>query len=745
MYAKVIIDVASNAVNRPFTYLVPSEIHLLPGHHVSVPFGSGSKKKEGFVLEVFENCSNDEILPEKCKEIDRIIEPYTLFTDTQLKLALWMAENYNCLLIDALRCMIPAQIRGQRVKEKSEAIYTVNDIELCYTGLKTMRSGTQRNILSFIIEKGTPVSGSEIRSEFPNPSQALHALENKGYIVRNTVSLYRSPGKGLQSAERPVLTHEQEKALTEFDSLPSGSVALLHGVTGSGKTEVYLRCIEKCLQQDRGAIVLVPEIALTPQTVGRFSSRFGDRIAVLHSALTSGQRFDEWRRIRNGEAVIAIGARSAVFAPVRSLGLIVIDEEQETSYQSETAPRYSALEIARKRVSDENGKLMLGSATPSLLSYYRAVNGLYSLICLPERVCERPMPAVHTVDMREEFLSGNTGIFSLKLIDGLKRCLTRKQQAMLFINRRGYSTFVSCRSCGYIFKCDRCDISMTYHKSDDRMRCHYCGSVRTLPEECPNCRKPFIKQFGIGTEQVEEQLIKLFPRIRTLRMDTDTVKAKNGYESILSAFSKQEADVLIGTQMIAKGHDFPNVTLVGIVAADLSLNLPDFRSTERTFQLLTQMSGRAGRDKEPGEVFLQTYNPAHPVFSFAKAHDYCGFYHYEIEQRKKCLYPPFSVFLRIVLQGEDERELNKRGDEYAHEMEKVILKALGKEHVSDLLLVHAAPAPIIRIAGLFRFQILFKLLRTSRLKEVLKAVYGFENENRDRYTERTEINPADMF
>lgn len=744
MYAKVIIDVAHISVNRPYTYKIPEEMFLLPGHHVLVPFGNSSKKKEGFVIAIFADASADEQLPKTCKCIDSIIEPYTLFTENQLNLAQWMTESYNCLLIDALRCMIPSQIRGQRIKEKREKYYTVPDIIKAQELLPYMRSDLQRNILTHILQREEAISQSEIRSAFPAPSAALKALETKRILLSSDTPVFRKPSTGILNGIRPVLTSEQELALASFETLPSGGTALLYGVTGSGKTEVYLRCIEQCLSKKQGAIVLVPEIALTPQTVGRFSARFGNRIAVLHSGLTAGQRFDEWRRIRNGEAVIAIGARSAVFAPVQNLGLIVIDEEQESSYQSETAPRYSALEIARKRVADEDARLLLGSATPSLLSYYRATNGSYRLISLPTRVWSRPMPKVHLVDMREEFLSGNNDIFSTELIEGLKHCLAKRQQAMLFINRRGYSTFVSCRSCGYIFKCERCDISMTFHKHENRMRCHYCGSVRPLPEECPNCHKPFIKQFGIGTEQVEEQFLKLFPKARTLRMDTDTVKIKDGYERILSAFASQKADVLIGTQMIAKGHDFPNVTLVGIVAADLSLNLPDYRSTERTFQLLTQMSGRAGRDNEPGEVYLQTYNTAHPVFSFSRTHDYIGFYQYEIAQRKKCLYPPFSVFLRVVLQGADELDLNTRGAAYAKMMEQVILSSLGV-HSSDLLLVHASPAPIMRIAGMFRFQILFKLLRTSRLKNVLKAVYAFENENRGEYTEKIEINPVDMF
>ena len=349
-------------------------------------------------------------------------------------------------------------------------------------------------------------------------------------------------------------------------------------MTGSGKTEVYLRCIEGCLARGQGAIMLVPEIALTPQTVGRFAARFGDRIAVLHSRLSAGERFDEWRRIRLGKAPIVIGARSAVFAPVEDLGLVIIDEEHESSYQSEITPRYHALDIARRRVKASGGKLLLGSATPSLLSYYRALSGSYKLIGLRHRVGGRPLPTVSVADMRAEFLSGNNGIFSSLLLSKLEACLKQGHQAMLFLNRRGYSTFVSCRGCGYVLTCDNCDIAMTYHKAQNAVRCHYCGARKPLPAVCPNCGKPFIKYFGIGTEQVEEQIQKCFPGTATVRMDADTVAHRDAYEQILSAFGRGEAQILIGTQMIAKGHDFPNVTLVGVIAADTTLNFPDYRS-----------------------------------------------------------------------------------------------------------------------------------------------------------------------
>ena len=739
MFAKVIVDIAHAAVDRAFTYRIPEGLDVRPGHHVLLPFGQGDHVKEGFVLSVSEESDlNDGVT---VKDVLACAEPYTVLLPEQIALAEWIQEAYHCLLVDALRLMIPAQLRGSRIHEKRERIVYLADPAAGFVS----KSHIQTEVVDLLKQTGQPMSVRDIKAFLPGAAPAIAALLKKRVLSESSYTVFRRPEYSSRTEAVPTLTEEQAEALQGIEGLFPGQTALLYGVTGSGKTEVYLRCIEACLDRGQGAIVLVPEIALTPQTVGRFAARFGDRIAVLHSRLSAGERFDEWRRIRLGKAPIVIGARSAVFAPVENLGLIVIDEEHETSYQSEITPRYHALDIARRRVRMSGGKLLLGSATPSLLSYYRALNGSYELIELQHRVGGRPLPTVMIADMRAEFLNGNNGIFSSLLLSKLEACLKQGHQAMLFLNRRGYSTFVSCRACGYVLTCDNCDISMTYHKAQNAVRCHYCGARKPVPSVCPHCGKPFIKYFGMGTEQVEEQIQKWFPGTRTVRMDADTVAHRDAYEQILSAFGRGEAQILIGTQMIAKGHDFPNVTLVGVVAADATLSFPDFRSSERTFQLLTQVSGRAGRDRDPGQVVMQTYVPDHPVLRFARVQDYPGFYQYEIAQRKKCLYPPFSLFIRLLLSGENEDALIERGKEYAKALEADLKDALGAEGQGDLLLLLAAPAPIARIAGQSRYQILVKLLRTRRLPQALRAVYDFETSHREDGFLKIEINPQDMF
>ena len=739
MFAKVILDIAHAAVDRAFTYRIPDGLDVRPGHHVLLPFGQGDHMKEGFVLSVSEECELDEGVT--VKDVLSCVEPYTVLLPEQIALAEWMQEAYHCLLVDALRLMIPAQLRGSRIHEKRERIVYLRDPAAAFVS----KSHIQTEVVELLKKTGQPMAVRDIRAFLPGAAAAITALLKKGVLSENSFTVFRRPEYSTRAEKVPELTEEQAAAVEKINALSPGQTALLYGVTGSGKTEVYLRCIEACLRQGKGAIVLVPEIALTPQTVGRFAARFGDRIAVLHSRLSAGERFDEWRRIRLGQAPIVIGARSAVFAPVENLGLIIIDEEHETSYQSEITPRYHALDIARRRVRMNDGKLPLGSATPSLLSSYRALNGSYGLIELKHRVGGHPLPKVSIADMRAEFLNGNNGIFSSLLLSKLGDCLQQGHQAMLFLNRRGYSTFVSCRACGYVLTCDNCDISMTYHKAQNAVRCHYCGARKPLPSVCPNCGKPFIKYFGVGTEQVEEQIQQWFPGTRTVRMDADTVTRRDAYEQILSAFGRGEAQLLIGTQMIAKGHDFPNVTLVGVIAADTTLRFPDYRSGERTFQLLTQVSGRAGRDKDPGQVVMQTYVPDHPVLQFARVQDYAGFYQYEIAQRKKCLYPPFSLFIRLLLSGENEETLIERGKAYAKALESDLRNALGAEGQGDLLLLLAAPAPIARIAGQSRYQILVKLLRTKRLPQALYAVYDFETAHREDGFLKIEINPQDMF
>ena len=745
MYAEIVVDIAHSAVDRRFTYRIPEGLPVSVGHHVLVPFGQGNHVKEGFVVAQKEQTDYPEV-----KDIARIIEPYPVLLDEQIRLAEWMRDVYHCLFVDALRLMIPAQLRGMRVREKHVRTVRLADGIDTDAALESLdRAPAQKRVFELVARINAEVSVPDINAFYPNSTPAISALLKRGYLVEQSETVFRRPDKLRTHTPVYALTEAQRHAADAIDAAmreQNGSVLLLHGVTGSGKTEVYLQAIEDCLKEGGQAIVLVPEISLTPQTVGRFTDRFGDRIAVLHSRLSAGERFDEWRRIRLGLADIVIGARSAVFAPTERLRLIIIDEEHESSYQSESQPRYLAGEIAAKRVREAGGTLVLGSATPSLLSYSRALSGKYRLLELPERVEGRPLPTVEVVNMRDELLMGNNSIFSDLLAERLAECIANRQQAMLFINRRGYSTFVSCRSCGYVLKCDNCDISMTYHKSESRTRCHYCGAVKPLPKECPNCKKPFIKQFGIGTEQVEEAVHKLFPAVKTLRMDTDTMREKGSYERLLGSFHRGDAQVLIGTQMIAKGHDFPNVTLVGIVSADTTLNLPDYRAPERTFQLLTQVAGRAGRDNLPGRVVLQTYEPQHPVIRFAKAQDYVGFYHYEIMERRKMLYPPFSLFLRVVFADRDDQTVRDACLAYAKQLEAALADTLGEDGKNDLLLLVAAEAPIARISGYSRYQIVIKLLRTKRLRSAVLTITDFHDLHRTICHEAIlEVNPQEMF
>ena len=756
---EVIVDIAHANVDRVYSYLVSEGLAVQVGSHVLVPFGSGNKQREGFVLRVSmpEGAEASSEVPEHAvvlKHVLRVIEPYPVLTQEQIELAFWMQKNYYCLLVDALRLMIPSQMRGGKVKEKVERTLLLANPEDAAEQLKTLldksgkpRAPKQYEVFETLVSSGLEMSASDVLAFVPDSQGAIRALIQKGYLVEGGHVTFRRPNMGQVYQDKQVtLNAAQERAVEAIATAMeqrSGTI-LLHGVTGSGKTEVYMHAIERCLASGRQAIMLVPEIALTPQTVGLFQERFSDGIAVLHSRLSAGERFDEWRRIRLGKARVAVGARSAVFAPMQNVGLIIVDEEHEGSYQSETTPRYGALEVAAFRTKQFGAPLLLGSATPSLLSYYRALSGRYQLLELPERVQNRPLPQVEIVDMRQEFQAGNNGIFSGRLVQLLQECYENGRQAMLFLNRRGYSTFVSCRNCGYVVLCDDCDISMTYHKGESRLRCHFCGSVKPLPSKCPACGKSFIKYFGVGTEQVEEQLHALFPAAVTLRMDTDTIRTKDSMQRMLTAFSRGEAQFLVGTQMIAKGHDFPNVTLVGVVAADATLMIPDYRSTERTFQLLTQVAGRAGRDETPGRVIVQTYSPGHPAIRFAKDHDYRSFFHYELEQRKKAIFPPFSLFIRILFSGDDEALLSSGVSDYAGRLKAALDERLGKEGERDILLYSASPAPIKRKQRAYRYQILIKLLRTARLSDAIQTIYAFAAERREELYAMVEINPQDM-
>ena len=522
---------------------------------------------------------------------------------------------------------------------------------------------------------------------------------------------------------------------------------MLHGVTGSGKTEVYIRVIRRALELGRTAIVLVPEIALTPQMVSWLHARFGADAAVLHSRLSAGERYDEWRRIRFGEARVVIGARSAVFAPVENLGAIVVDEEHEHTYQSDRRPRYDAREVARRRAEAHGAALILGSATPSVSTYMRAMPGVrrenrLELIELRERVHGRPLPEVEVVDMRGEFERGNHSIFSARLVRALEECLGEGRQAVLFINRRGYSTFVSCRACGYVVKCERCDVSMTYHQAENALRCHYCGREAPPPKVCPKCGSRYVKYFGAGTQKVAEEVMRRFAGARVVRVDVDTTREKDAHEKLLGRFRSGEANVLVGTQMIAKGLDFPNVTLAAVVAADLSLNLPDYRSAERTFQLITQVAGRAGRAEHLGRVIVQTYEPEHYAVKLAARQDYRAFYLRESAYRRKALYPPFTAIARIVFSAKDAARAQAAA-EAAAEALGAFLDQGGMRR--DVVQMRAVEAPIKLLRGLTRWQVFLKMYFKGDLDAVSREMQSLADGAPEGVAAEFEVNPSNLF
>ncbi|MGF7057287.1 primosomal protein N' [Brassicibacter mesophilus] len=571
------------------------------------------------------------------------------------------------------------------------------------------RAYKQLELIKYLSNKNN-ISLKQVLIDTDSSLYTLKSLEEKGYLTIQDREVCRNP---VTSEIKPYykvnLSQDQKICVdTIFEDYQNRGYNkfLLHGVTGSGKTEVYLQLIEKYISLNKQAIVLVPEISLTPQTVERFVGRFGNNVAVMHSRLSPGERYDEWRKIREGKVQIVVGARSAVFAPLGKLGLIIIDEEHETSYKSSMNPKYCTIEVADKRCELENATLLLGSATPSIETYYRAQNGDIKLLTLPNRINNKKMPSIEIIDMKSELDDGNKSIFSKKLYDAISENLIQKKQTILFLNRRGFSTFVSCRKCGYVVKCKSCDISLTYHLKENILKCHYCGNTMRPPTVCPDCGSQYIKYFGIGTQKVEEIVKKYFPDAKVARMDVDTTTKKGSHERILGKVRDGSVDILIGTQMISKGLDFPNVTLVGIIAADISLNLPDFKASERTFQLLTQVGGRAGRGEAEGKVILQTYEPDHYSIMTAKSHDYESFYNKEIVLRKAFEYPPFTNIINIIVYNKDEKKAYDSSKIISHELKKQIAIAFGESKINKV--IGPNEAPIYKIKDRYRRQILIK-------------------------------------
>ncbi len=710
MYCHVIVDIVHENVAKPFIYKIPEGMELCRGQRVAVPFGP--REKEGIVLNLSTEADYDSA---KIRSVIRPLEEYAAIPEPLMALAEEMAVKTHCPLAETLRLMLPAQMRGGRVRvrtEKTAALCVTPEVALRIAD-EDKRQGKRAALLR-ILADGQSHPLRELAEQVRDPRTNLLKLEGEGLIRIAEREVFRHPDNPFATVTDPgyTLTEGQQEALEEI--LPAlkgkGGKFLLHGVTGSGKTEVFMASVRETLRMGKGAIILVPEIALTPQMVSWFRGRFGPQAAVIHSRLSPGERYDEWRRILRGDARVVIGARSAVFSPVRKLGLIVVDEEHETTYLSDRHPRYDARDIAVSRCGREGASLILASATPSILSFARANRGDYMLLEMPRRVGNRPLPEVSLVDMRAELENGNRTVLSGELRQALAACYRNGEQAMLLMNRRGYNSFVSCRSCGYVVKCPNCDISMTYHlgMSDGMLRCHYCGTLMYPPGACPACGSGSIKYFGAGTQKVEEEVRKLLPDAGISRMDLDTTSGKDGHGKILEAFRSGQTQILIGTQMIAKGLDFPRVTLVGVIAADMMLNLPDYRSRERTFQLLTQVAGRAGRGRIPGTVIIQTYHPEDPIMHYAARQDYRAFFEDEFRRRRVSLYPPFTMLARILAESASEA----RAESALAEKERQV-RSLLEEHLDwgkkVLLMLNDVPSVKI-LRGKHRRHLIMKLL-----------------------------------
>lgn len=719
-YANVIIDISHEKVDRPFQYRIPDSLKekLAVGMCVQIPFGTGNRKRKGYVIEI---TGKNEYPEEKIKEIDGIITDNLPAEADAIRLAAWMRQTYGSTMIAALKTVLPVK-RAVKAVEKKKLRRSLSAEELTSLLGECMRkhqNAKVRVLQELLTEEELPYE--LVTGKLHVSAATLNSLVNQGAITIESESSYRNPvSLNVTAQSGPELSEEQcyikEQILSDYDKNIRNTY-LIHGITGSGKTLVYLALIEEMIKRGKQCIVLIPEIALTYQTLLRFYKRFGDRVSVMNSSLSQGERFDQCERARKGEIDVMIGPRSALFVPFPNLGMIVIDEEHEGSYISENAPRYHARETAEYLASLKKASLVLGSATPSLEAYYKAKKGEYRLFTMKNRKNGGELANVRIVDLRQELRKGNRSIFSSDLQELIRDRLGKKQQIMLFLNRRGYAGFVSCRSCGYVMKCPHCDVSLSQHIGG-KMVCHYCGYETVQPKRCPNCSSNYILGFKAGTQQIERQLYELFPGIRVLRMDGDTTKQKGSFEKILSAFAEGEADVLLGTQMIVKGHDFPNVTLVGVLAADLSLNESDYRAGEKTFQLLTQAEGRAGRGTLPGEAVIQTYRPEHYSIQQAAKQDYEAFYEEEILYRELLEYPPAGHMLTILVVSKDEKRC------------KGLAVRLAKEAGAYVHVIGPTPAAVSKVKDYYRYMIYLKSLKEEPIrqaKERLEAlINGFE-------------------
>ncbi|MBB6452975.1 primosomal protein N' (replication factor Y) [Salirhabdus euzebyi] len=781
--ARVIVDVPSMSIDRLFDYKIPERYIgvMEEGMRVIVPFGP--RKVMGFVVEVQNESSISKlkeiqevmdltpVLTNELISLGKWLAEKTLsFQITALQVMLpqilkakyekelWLLAQEDMLeealrFLFAGRAVVPfsdiddRQITYYQIqkaiqdglveiryivksKETKKKITWVKPVELWKLEealLDTPKQAVkQQEIITYFLDKPEAIPLKQLLGKIDTTRSTINNLSKKGLLELFEKEVYRDPLQN-RTFEKTVpleLTSEQSAAIKPIKkSIDENNhdVFLLHGVTGSGKTEVYLQSIQKVLEQGKEAIVLVPEIALTPQMVQRFKSRFGSKVAVMHSGLSAGEKFDEWRKIQRKEVQVVVGARSAIFAPFRNLGIIIIDEEHETSYKQDDHPRYHARDVAIYRGKHHQCPVVLGSATPTLETFARAKKDVYKLLTLSKRMNEQAMPAVHIVDMRGELHAGNRSMFSMELQEKIRERIQKKQQIVLFLNRRGYSTFVICRDCGNTVQCPHCDISLTYHRNQERLKCHYCSYEIPMPKKCPECESESIRYFGTGTQKVEEALQQTFPEARVIRMDVDTTRRKGAHEKLLTQFGEHKADILLGTQMIAKGLDFANVTLVGVLAADSLLHLPDFRSSEKTFQLLTQVSGRAGRHQLPGEVIIQSYTPEHYSVELASQYDYEGFFQHEMNIRKTFQYPPY-YFLTLVT-------VSHSNHVYVVQVAQKIAKILSEKIAPDTKILGPTPSPLTRIKNRYRYQCMIKYRNEPDLYKKMKSIIQlFEDE-----------------
>ena len=721
MIAEVIINSNVSNLDRTFDYNIPFEMEdkVTIGSRVLVKLGNIKKLEEAFVVNIKDSSEF------RVRNIDKI-EEKDFIDSAKIEMAKWMARRYFCKLADCIKLMLPpgtgSKDVSKRVKEKTlKFVKILLDKDTLETMIenKEIKSEKHIRILKFLLENND-IYIWDLEQLTECSKSIIKTLEKYKYLEIYEKQVERNPfiNKVVEKNVKLNLNEEQQYAYKMVENAIDdymNSEFLLYGITGSGKTEVYIQLIEEVLNEGKSSIMLVPEMSLTPQTVDRFIARFGEeKIAILHSKLSIGERYDQWYKIKNGTAKIIIGARSAIFAPVQDLGLIIIDEEHDGSYKSEMAPRYNVKDIARYLGKKYDVPIVYGSATPDMDTFYKAQKGDIELLKLTKRANNALLPKVEIVDLKQELINGNKSMISNKLYNAIKTNIENKKQTILFLNRRGYSTFVMCRDCGYTAKCVNCNITMTYHIKQNKLKCHYCGYETNSVVVCPECNSKNIRYFGTGTQKLEAEINKIFPNASTIRMDVDTVTAKNSHENILNTFKNNNIDILIGTQMVVKGHHFPNVTLVGVIAADTNLNIDDYRASEKTFQILTQVAGRAGREGDEGNVIIQTYNPDNFSIQFAQKQDYDSFYDLESKLRKQLKYPPFCDIISLGFTSENEEEIKRVSNEvHTYLKDKIKIENI------PIILYKPVPAPIDRIKNRFRWRIIIKCKFGDNIIDIL--------------------------